>query len=92
VGQRIAFVGNTLIPSIWENSRDVVDFQISKKLLKNKAELKLNAGDIFNQKSIFYLNMDDKTSFDSNVDKQYISSRFGSNFTLSFSYNFSFAK
>ncbi|SDH07747.1 TonB-dependent receptor [Pedobacter terrae] len=92
VGQRIAFVGNTLIPNIWENSRDVVDFQVSKKLLKNKAELKLNAGDIFNQKSIFYLNMDDKTNFDSKVDKQYVTSKFGTNFTISFSYNLSFAK
>ncbi|WP_443944034.1 TonB-dependent receptor domain-containing protein [Pedobacter sp. AW1-32] len=92
VGQRIAFVGNTLIPNIWENARDVLDFQISKKILKNKAELKLNAGDILNQRSIFYLNMDDKTAFDSSVDKQYISTKYGTNFTLSFSYNLSFNK
>ncbi|RLJ79873.1 TonB-dependent receptor [Pedobacter alluvionis] len=92
IGQRISFVGNTLFPSIWENSRDVVDLQISKKLLKNRAELKLNAGDIFNQKSIFYLNMDDKTNFDKNIDKEYVSTRFGSNITLSFSYNLSFTK
>lgn len=92
VGQRIAFVGNTLFPSIWENSRDVVDFQISKKLLKNKAELKLNAGDIFNQKSIFYFNLDKSTSFDANADRQYFSTKYGSNFTISFSYNLSFTK
>ncbi|WP_162618734.1 TonB-dependent receptor [Pedobacter yulinensis] len=89
VGQRIAFVGNNLIPNIWENARDVVDFQISKKLISNKAELKLNVGDLLNQRSIFYLNMDDKNVYSGAVDKPYTSARFGTNVSLSFTYNFS---
>jgi len=92
IGERIALVGNSLIPNIWENSRNVVDFQISKKLIKNRAEIKLNVGDVLNQKSIFYLNMDDKNGYNSNIDKQYISTRFGTNFTLGFNYNFSLSK
>ena len=92
IGERIALVGNSLIPNIWENSRNVIDFQVSKKLLKNRAELKLNVGDVLNQNSIFYLNMDDKNSYNSNIDKQYISTSFGTNFTLGFSYNFSLSK
>ncbi|RWU08456.1 TonB-dependent receptor [Pedobacter chitinilyticus] len=92
IGERIAFVGNSLIPNIWENSRNVIDFQISKKLIKNRAELKLNIGDVLNQKSIFYLNMDDKNVYSPNIDKQYTSTRFGTNFTLGFNYNFSLTK
>lgn len=92
IGERISLVGNSLIPNIWENSRNVIDLQISKKLLKNKAELKLNIGDVLNQNSIFYLNMDDKNGYNSSIDKQYISTSFGTNFTLGFSYNFSLAK
>ncbi|MGV3509233.1 MAG: hypothetical protein ACO1N7_08095, partial [Sphingobacteriaceae bacterium] len=70
---------------IYENSRDVVDVQLSKRLLKNRAELKLNASDIFNQESVFYQNTDDKKSYSSD-DLVINRLRFGSNFTLSFSY------
>jgi outer membrane receptor protein involved in Fe transport len=92
VGQRIAFVGNSSIPSIWENSRDIVDLQISKKILKKNAEIKLNFGDILNQNSIFYFNQDDKDAYKSSIDKDYVSNKLGSNISLSFSYNFSLSK
>jgi outer membrane receptor protein involved in Fe transport len=92
VGQRIAFVGNSSIPSIWENSRDIVDLQISKKILKKNAEIKLNFGDILNQNSIFYFNQDDKDAYKRSIDKDYVSNKLGSNISLSFSYNFSLSK
>ena len=88
IGQRIAFVGNSTIPNIWENARDVVDFQISKKILNKKAELKANFGDILNQSSVFYFNYDDKNAYNKNIDKNYVANKFGSNISLSFSYNF----
>ena len=43
VGPRIYIVGNVQEPSVWENERHVLDFQISKKI-KN-CELKLNIKD-----------------------------------------------
>ena len=52
----------------------------------------LNIGDVLNQKSIYYLNMDDKNVYSPNIDKQYTSTRFGTNFTLGFNYNFSLTK
>ena len=87
IGPRISDVGFVGYTDIYENSRDVVDIQLSKRLLKNRAELKLNASDVFNQKSIFYQNLDDKKTYSS---KDLVINRlqFGSNYTLSFSYNF----
>ncbi len=92
VGQRIAFVGNAFFPDVYENPRDVVDLQISKRLLKNNAEIKLNVGDLLNQKSIFYLNMDDKTTYNSSVDKNFTTRTFGTNFSLALTYNLNFNK
>ena len=41
VGQRIAISGSIQEPSVWENGRHVLDFQIGKTW-KEKYELKLN--------------------------------------------------
>jgi hypothetical protein len=56
VGQRIFLVGYQGYPDIYENARDVLDFQVSKKVLKSQAEIKLNIGDILNQSTVFYQN------------------------------------
>lgn len=87
VGQRIAFVGNTSVPNIWENARDVIDLQLSKKFFKEKVEFKLNVSDILNQKTILYFNMDDKNAYDAAIDKSYVSNRLGSNISFSLSYS-----
>ena len=44
VGNRLALVGYSSLgfPDIYENPRDIIDFQISKKILKKKTKLQVN--------------------------------------------------
>jgi hypothetical protein len=88
IGRRILLVGNEQVPAIWENSRPLLDFQIAKKLMNNKGELKLNLQDIINRRGIFYhdINTDDK--FEKTKDAVAISRLYGTNISLTFSYNF----
>jgi outer membrane receptor for ferrienterochelin and colicin len=90
IGHRIALVGFQGYPDIYENGRTVVDLQIAKKFWKDRSELKLNIGDILNQKAIFYQNTGDieKRSFDNSTDNVWNSFRYGTNISLTFSVNF----
>ncbi len=62
VGPRIAIVGNVNEPSIWENSRSFLDFQVTKSFFKNRLEIKLNAQNVLAQNQTFYQNRDLNTS------------------------------
>jgi TonB-dependent receptor len=42
IGRRIYRVQGLIYPNVWENPRDVVDFQTGMKVIKNKGEIKLN--------------------------------------------------
>lgn len=93
IGRRIAFIGNqrNLIPDVWENQRPLMDLQVSKKLLKNKGELRLNVSDLLNRTLYFYQNTeraDDNKGFQKGSDALRFSRRFGTNVSLSFGYNF----
>lgn len=77
VGKRIVIVGNTDEPSIWENPRHVLDFQLSKTIKKN-LEIKFNVRDAIAQNLIFYQDINkngkfDKTSLSSNKDFEHLS-------------------
>ena len=90
IGQRIFLVGYQGYPDIYENARDVLDFQISKRVLKSQAEIKLNVGDILNQNTVFYQNNVGATKMayeGDGIDRLINSYRLGSNVSLSFSYN-----
>jgi TonB-dependent receptor len=89
VGRRLAVAAGSVYPSIWEAPRDVIDLQLGMKVLKNKGELKFNAGDILNQKATFYYDMNANKKFDG-VPADYTVSSFkaGSNFSVAFSYTF----
>jgi hypothetical protein len=90
VGQRIFLVGYQGYPDIYENARDVLDLQVSKRVLKSQAEIKLNIGDILNQSTVFYQNNtgDTKMAYDgAGIDRMINSYKLGSNVSLSFSYN-----
>ncbi len=87
IGRRIAFVGGDQ-PPIWENPRPVLDFQIAKKVLKSKGEVKLNVADIINKRAIFYNDLNKNKKFDEGVDAFAIKRRFGTNLSISFGYNF----
>jgi outer membrane receptor protein involved in Fe transport len=93
IGRRIAYVGNIKqgVPDIWEAPRPLVDFQVSKKLLNNKGEVRLNISDLLNKRLFFYQNteVDAKSQeFNMNTDAVRFSRRFGTNVSISFGYNF----
>ena len=88
IGDRIGKVGNESVPNIYEKGRDIFDFQISKKVLKNRGEVKLNVSDILNQSNVSYLNFGpDNKTFKRAEDVVYYSYKSGTNFTIGFSYN-----
>ncbi len=88
IGRRIAFVGGSETPPIWENPRPLLDFQIAKKLLKGKGEIKLNAADIFNKPAIFYNDLNHNKGYDKGIDAFAITRKYGTNISVSFGYNF----
>jgi outer membrane receptor for ferrienterochelin and colicin len=95
VGQRIFLVGYQGYGDIYENARDVLDLQISKRVLKSRAEVKLNIGDVLNQSIVFYQNNEGNTKMayeGANLDRLINSSKLGTNVSLSFSYNIGFNK
>lgn len=88
IGRRIVFVGGSDQPPIWENPRPLLDFQVTKKILKEKAELKMNVQDIFNKSAIFYNDLNDNKKYDKGTDAFAIKRNYGTNFSFSFNYNF----
>ncbi|MFT3682843.1 MAG: outer membrane beta-barrel protein [Ferruginibacter sp.] len=94
IGDRIYLVGDIVsgaiggIPNIWEAARPVLDFQLGKKLLKNKAEVKLGISNILNNTQYFYQNSDNKTSFQKDKDVYRFTRKFGSTYSLTFNYSF----
>ena len=92
IGKRIYLVGDIQagggsFADVWEAPRPVMDFQIGKKLLKNKAELRLNVSDILNKTQYFYQNGDDNTKFQKNKDAYRFTRKFGTTFGLTFNYS-----
>jgi outer membrane receptor protein involved in Fe transport len=86
IGKRLSEVGNYSFPDIYENARDVIDFQISKKMF-DKVDIRLNFTDILHQPYIFYQNTDDNTNYaksDNIIQKTTVGSSIG----LSIAYKF----
>ncbi len=93
IGKRIYLVGDVPntggggTPAIWEAPRPVLDFQIGKKVIAGKGEIRLNVSDIFNRKQYFYQNKDDNTSFQKDQDAYRFTRVFGTTFSLTFNYS-----
>jgi outer membrane receptor protein involved in Fe transport len=87
IGRRVTFVGSLDQPDIYESSRPVFDFQLSKKFAKNRAELRLNVQDILNKTLYFYQNPDGNTNLDKAKDPFRLSRQTGTNIGISFSYS-----
>jgi len=85
VAPRIYIVGNVQEPSVWEQGRHLLDFQIGKKF--NKWELKLNVRDALSQKLILFQDLNGNRNYDSK-DNMWQSSTFGQNISLSAKYSF----
>lgn len=88
IGDRISIAGSGQLRGTWERGRDVIDFQLSKKLLKNRGELKLTVADILNQATIFYFDYDGKSGYDKAGDRVFQSFKWGTTFNVGFSYRF----
>jgi len=93
IGKRIYLVGDIPAsggggaPDIWEAPRPVLDFQIGKKALKNKAEIRLNISDILNRTQYFYQNKDDNTGFKKSSDAYRFTRKFGTTYSITFNYS-----
>ena len=88
IGRRVTFVGSQDQPDIYESTRPVFDFQVTKKLAGNKAEFRLNIQDILNRRLYFYQNPDGNTRLNKSTDPFRLSRQFGTNISLVFGYNF----
>lgn len=88
IGRRILFVGNEAVSDIWENPRSLIDLQFSKKILKNKAELRVNINDLLNLQVNYYHDLDNSGNYNrTSRDVLAISRNYGTNYSISFSYS-----
>jgi TonB-dependent receptor len=92
IGKRIYLVGESGVsisgvPDIWEAARPVLDFQLGKKILKSKAEIRFSVSNILNGTQYFYQNSDDNTGFQKAKDAYRFTRRFGSNYSITFNYS-----
>ncbi|WP_407430485.1 TonB-dependent receptor domain-containing protein [Arcticibacter sp.] len=75
-------------PDIYENPRDVIDLQVSRKLFNNRADVKINVGDLLNQKAVLYQDNNHDKKYNPGSDQSIRTIKYGSNFSLSLGYNF----
>ncbi|MBL0136813.1 MAG: TonB-dependent receptor [Chitinophagaceae bacterium] len=91
IGERIYLVGDLSSgagsPDIYEAPRSILDFQVAKKIIKKKGEIRLNISDILNQTQYFYQNADDNSKFQKGKDAYRFTRRFGTTIGLTFSYS-----
>ncbi len=89
IGERIYLVGDAFAgaPDIYEAPRALLDLQLAKKLLKKKAEVRLNVADLFNQTQYFYQNGNTKKSFQKDTDPFRFTRKNGTTFSLTFNYS-----
>lgn len=89
IGERIYFVRDVqnADPDIYEAPRPLLDLQLAKKLLKKKAEIRLNISDIINQKQYFYQNVGSNTTFQKGKDAYRFTRKYGTTFGITFNYS-----
>jgi outer membrane receptor protein involved in Fe transport len=87
VGDRIFYVGGNGVPPVFEKTRPLLDLQIAKKIIGNKGEIKLNVSDIFNKRADYYYDNNTNSKYDKGIDDLTITRKYGTNYTISFSYN-----
>ncbi len=88
VGQRLTLVGNADFGDIYELPRNLIDFQISQKVMKGNGEVRLNISDVLNQVVATYENRNSSKAYQKDVDRTFSSFRPGTTFSIAFSYNF----
>lgn len=89
IGQRLRFRGTAAGADTYEKPRDLLDFQVTKKVIRNKGEIKLNISDIFSQPIAWYYKFGNgNTAYKSKDDKIINSFKPGTTFTLALRYSF----
>ena len=86
VGQRIYIVGNEQEPSVWENGRNLLDFQVVRNF-DDKFEMRLNVKDALANELVFFQDLNKNQKFD-NGDNAWQNITFGQTVSLSLKYNF----
>ncbi len=90
IGQRLKFrATNGAGKNVYEKPRNVLDAQVSKKLLKNKMEIRLTVSDIFADAFVWYYKFDpdpSSTAYKSSEDRIMNSYKYGSTTSLSIRY------
>ncbi len=86
IGRRILYVGNDQIPPIWENPRPLLDLQVAKKLLKNKAEIRFNITDLLNKAAYYYHDLNEDDKFSKTNDAVAIKRIYGTTYNVIFAY------
>lgn len=93
IGPRLYLVGDPNgagFYDIYEKPRNLLDFQVSRKLFNNKGELKLTVADVLNNQFAFYDNPSDKAGYDFNAgDRINYGYKPGTTVTVGFTYDFS---
>lgn len=88
IGRRILYVGNDVVPEIWEAPRALLDFQLAKKFSGDRAEIRLNVQDLLNRPANFYHDIDDNGKFQKVTDALAIRRIYGTTFSVTFGYSF----
>lgn len=89
IGRRIIQASGINFPSTWEAPRNVVDFQMGYKVIRSRGEIKLNAGDILNERNSIYFDYNKNKKYDSTSgDETIMSYKPGTNISLAFTYSF----
>ena len=93
IGPRLRFrAKNGAALNIFEKPRDVLDLQVSKKVLKNRLEIKLTLSDLFAQAYQWYYKYDptsSNTNYKAAEDKIITAFKFGTTGTLSVRFDLS---
>ncbi|WP_173003152.1 TonB-dependent receptor [Chitinophaga sp. SYP-B3965] len=93
IGPRLALVGSPPpgagFYDVYDKSRDLVDFQIAKRIIKSRGEIKLTVSDILNQSITQYDNIGEKEGYNrAHGDRFTNSYKPGTTFTIGFTYDF----
>ncbi|BDQ13301.1 outer membrane beta-barrel protein [Sediminibacterium sp. TEGAF015] len=95
-GPRLSLVGDpdgAGFYDIYEKSRNLLDLQVSKKVMNNAGEIKVTVSDVFNNKFAFYDNADNKPGYSYAAgDRINYAYRPGTTVTVSFSYDINFKR
>ncbi|WP_255563283.1 TonB-dependent receptor [Mucilaginibacter sp. 21P] len=85
VGPRLNLAAGGQYANVYDVPRNVIDAQLGLKVLKGKGEVKINAGDILNQRYTFFFDQNNNKKYDAG-DYTQSSYRVGATYTASFTY------